>query len=73
MKIYFSCVKTSLASISAYRFDFILSLFITLLSNIFLPLITILIYNSGSGFPGWNFYEVLLVQAIFTLSNGITS
>jgi ABC-2 type transport system permease protein len=34
------------------------------------PLVTILIYNSGASFPGWNFYEVLLIQSIFMLSLG---
>jgi ABC-2 type transport system permease protein len=45
---------------------------ITLCFNLFFPLTTILIYNSGASFPGWNFYEVLLIQSIFTLSLGLT-
>jgi ABC-2 type transport system permease protein len=36
------------------------------------PLVTILIYSSGAGFPGWNFFEVLLIQGIFTLSVGLS-
>jgi ABC-2 type transport system permease protein len=46
---------------------------ITLCFNLFFPLVTILIYSSGAGFPGWNFYEVLLIQSIFTLSIGLAS
>jgi ABC-2 type transport system permease protein len=46
-------------------------MFITLFFNLLFPLITILIYNSGASFPGWSFYEVLLVQSIFTLSLGL--
>jgi ABC-2 type transport system permease protein len=37
------------------------------------PLVTVLIYNTGAGFPGWSFYEVLLIQSIFTISNGLAS
>lgn len=70
--IYKSGVKTSLAGVMTYRFDFILSMIITLLSNILFPLVTILIYTSGASFPGWDFYEVLLIQAIFTISNGVS-
>ena len=43
---------------------------ITLGFNVLFPLATILIYRSGASFPGWNFYEALLIQAVFTLSNG---
>jgi ABC-2 type transport system permease protein len=44
---------------------------ITLGFNILFPLVTILIYRVGASFPGWNFYEVLLMQSVFTLSNGL--
>jgi ABC-2 type transport system permease protein len=43
---------------------------IALCFNLFVPLVTILIYSSGASFPGWTFYEVLLIQSIFTLSLG---
>jgi ABC-2 type transport system permease protein len=33
--------------------------------------VAILIYRSGAGFPGWAFHEVLLIQAIFTISSGV--
>jgi ABC-2 type transport system permease protein len=54
-----------------YRLNFLFSMIITLFFNLLFPLITILIYNSGASFPGWSFYEVLLIQAIFTLSLGL--
>ncbi|MDR1700368.1 MAG: ABC-2 family transporter protein [Lachnoclostridium sp.] len=69
--IYTGCVKTAFAYASAYRMDFVLSLFITLIGNIMFPLVAVLIYHSGASFPGWNFYEVLLVQSIFTISSGL--
>lgn len=42
-----------------------------LVSNILFPLLTVMIYGSGASFPNWSFYEVLLIQAIFTMSSGI--
>ncbi|MCL2267499.1 MAG: ABC-2 family transporter protein [Treponema sp.] len=69
--IYTECIKTAIARELAYRLNFILSLLITLGFNILFPLVTILIYRAGAAFPGWNFWEVLLIQSVFTLSNGI--
>ena len=69
--IYKECVITAMARALTYRLNFMLSMLITLGFNILFPLVTILIYRSGARFPGWNFYEVLLVQSVFTLSNGL--
>lgn len=73
IKMYFACAKTSLAQVVAYRADFIMGSIITLLSNILFPLVTVLIYANGASFPGWNMWEVLLIQSIYSLSNGIAS
>ena len=56
-----------------YRLNFMLSLLITIGYNALFPLVSILIYRSGASFPGWNFYEVLLMQSIFILSQGLAS
>ncbi|MCL1844982.1 MAG: ABC-2 family transporter protein [Defluviitaleaceae bacterium] len=69
--VYKSCIKTAFVAASAYRLNFLLSLAITLGFNLLFPLVTILIYAAGANFPGWSFYDVLLIQAVFTLSNGI--
>ncbi|MCL2224064.1 MAG: ABC-2 family transporter protein [Defluviitaleaceae bacterium] len=69
--IYKSCINAAFARASAYRLNFLLSLVITLGFNLLFPLVTVLIYSAGAGFPGWGFYEVLLMQAVFTLSNGL--
>ena len=73
MIIYRECAKISLSRMTAYRLDFVLSMIITLAGNVMFPLITVLIYNSGASFPGWSFYEVLLIQSVFTLSGGLSS
>jgi ABC-2 type transport system permease protein len=69
--IYKTCVVTAVAGALTYRLNFIISMFITLGFNILFPLVTILIYGSGASFPGWGFYEVLLIQSVFTLSVGL--
>lgn len=70
-KIYTTCIATAVAAVTAYRLNFVLSLFMSLLSNLLFPLVTILIYGAGASFPGWNLFEVLLVQSLFLLSSGI--
>lgn len=69
--IFRECVRVSLSTALAYRANFIMVMTILFFSNVLFPLVTILIYGSGSGFPGWSFYEVLLIQAIFTITSGI--
>ncbi len=71
LRIYKECIKVSFATASTYRLNFFLNNFIMLVSNILFPLVTVMIYGSGASFPNWSFYEVLLIQAIFTISSGI--
>lgn len=73
LRIYKESMRIALASATTYRTNFILQSVITLLSNIIFPLITVLIYGSGASFKGWNLYEVLLIQSIFTMSMGMSS
>lgn len=74
MRRYFAIfkegVKTAFAAASTYRLNFFLEMVFILVSNILFPLVTILIYGSGNGFPGWSFYEVLLIQSAFLMSQG---
>jgi len=71
LQIYKTCVATAMSRAIAYRLTFVLAMLITLCFNLLFPLTTILIYHSGAQFPGWTFYEVLLIQSIFTLSLGL--
>jgi ABC-2 type transport system permease protein len=70
--MYLMAFKNTLASRLAYRVDFFISVFIMLVFEMIIPFTTFLIYRSGAGFPGWQFYEVFLVQAVFLLAKGIT-
>ena len=72
IRIHIEGIKIALASRMAYRGDFIISFIIMLLVEHLAPLVTILIYKNGSSFPGWDMYEVLLVQGVFMLSRGIS-
>jgi len=73
IKIYKEAIKISFSAAIAYRVNFLLNMLITLISNIVLPMITIMIYGAGASFNNWSMYEVLLIQSIFTISNGFSS
>lgn len=73
IKIYFACFRTSMSSALAYRADFMIGNLIMLLSNIAFPLVTILVYANGASFPGWDMWEVLLIQSIFSMSTAASS
>ncbi len=71
IQVYKECIRVSFATASTYRMNFFLNTVIMLLGDILFPLITVLIYGSGAGFEGWNVYEVLLIQSVFTMSMAI--
>lgn len=70
LNIYWETLRIAIASATAYRANFILSNLIALMSNIAFPLVTFLIYRAGASFRGWNVYEVLLIQSVFTMATG---
>ncbi len=73
IRIFFTCINTAISKAAAYRLDFVLGNFITLLSNVIFPLVTVLIYANGAQFPGWTMWEVLLIQSVFSMSNALAS
>ena len=73
IKIYLACVRTSFSCAMAYRMDFILGNLITLLSNVVIPLVTVLVYANGASFPGWTMWEALLIQSVFSMSGAVSS
>jgi len=64
-------LKVSFAERAAYRGDFLLSFSVTFMLELITPLVTLLIYNSGTTFPGWTLQEALMIQAVFLISRGI--
>ena len=73
LKLYYVCVRTAVSQAIAYRTDFLMGSLITLLSNILFPLTTVMIYANGAQFPGWDMWEVLLIQSVFSMSTGLSS
>lgn len=73
LNVYRTCFQTAVKGALAYRSDFLFRSFITLLSNILFPLVTVLIYALGAQFPGWNMWEVLLLQSIYSMSTGVSA
>jgi len=71
LSIYKTCITIAIARSLTYRLNFVLSMLISLGFNVFSPLAAILIYRAGASFPDWNIYEVLLIQSVFLLSNGL--
>jgi ABC-2 type transport system permease protein len=64
-------MKVSVAERAAYRGDFLISLLVTLLFELATPLVTVMVYGSGSAFPGWSLDEALVLQAVLLISRGI--
>ena len=70
-RTYLTGLKVALAQRMAYRGDLFISAFIMLVFEFLAPLVVFLIYLSGSTFPGWNIYEVIMIQSIFLMAKGI--
>lgn len=71
LKVYLVSLSNSVKSSLAYRANFALTTTMVLIADLIVPLITLLIYNTGSAFPDWNLYEVLVIQGIFVISKGL--
>ena len=69
--VYKQYIRIAVSSSMAYRANFFFMVLISLLSNLLLPLLTVLIYAGGASIPGWSFYEALLIQSVFMLCTGI--
>ncbi len=69
--VYRQAFQCALASRMAYRADLFISATIMLLFEAIVPFVTVLIYRSGSTFPGWTMSEALMIQAVFLLVKGI--
>lgn len=72
IRLYLQGMKTSIAGRMTDRTDYFLSMAIMLFSDMVLPLVTIVIYSTGSSFPGWSLYEALMIQAVYLLAKGLS-
>lgn len=71
LRILYTGLKIEIKTRIAYRMDFLVSSLLRLFTELFIPLLTLLIYRTGRSFPGWTIYEVLLIQSVFLISKGI--
>lgn len=70
LDIYIASIKNSFAARMAYRADFFFCCVMIFISELILPLLTMLIYSTGGSFPGWSLSEVMVLQGVFMLSKG---
>jgi len=66
-----SAFRASFNARASYRGDFLFGMMVTLLFESVVPLVTVLIYGTGSSFPGWSMPQALLLQGVFLLARGI--
>ena len=73
LRTYGVIIKNTLASRMAYRFDFFTGVFVSLLGEMLLPVVTLVIYSTGASYPGWSIHEVLLIQSVFIMSTAVAN
>lgn len=71
-KVYKRGLEIALKTRIAYRFDFFVSILIIIFFDLLPPLLMVFIYSHGISFPGWSLYEIILLQSILMIAQGIT-
>lgn len=71
-RIYKKYIDLGLAKDMAYKTNFFIKMFALIIADIIGPLVTILIYQTTSGIPGWSFPEFILFQGTFILVFGLS-
>ncbi len=64
-------IGMSLSQERAYKWNFYVKAFASTVADFVGPLLTLLIYSSSEGIPGWGFYEFLLFQGTLILVFGL--
>ena len=72
LKLWFKSAKLQIARRMAYRGEYFISLIAMFILELIGPLLIFIIYFNSEGFPGWTFYEVLLVQGILLTVKGFS-
>ncbi|MCX6708874.1 MAG: ABC-2 family transporter protein [Candidatus Woesearchaeota archaeon] len=55
----------------AYKYDFLIKTISVVFSDLIGPLVTLFIYNTTSGLPGWTFSQLMLFQGTLILVMGL--
>jgi ABC-2 type transport system permease protein len=64
--------KMLLMRMMQYRFNFVMGLLVAFGFSALGPLAQFLLYSNSNGYPGWNWDQMLLFQAVLLLVNGLT-
>lgn len=70
-KLYKQSFTVVLSGWMTYRLNFFLFLIATAIFNLFGPIVIYLIYSNNLAFPGWTFYQMLLLIGTLILVGGI--
>jgi ABC-2 type transport system permease protein len=71
LRLFFLNCKLRIARSVEFRFDFVLGLFVSLMSSSIGPLVQFLIFTRTKGYPGWNLHQILLFQGVLLLWSGL--
>lgn len=72
VSLFFFNSKMLLMRMMQYRFNFIMGLLVAFGFSALGPLAQFLLYSNSNGYPGWNWDQMLLFQAVLLLVNGLT-
>lgn len=72
IKLHLQYIKTGFQSRMTYRLDFFLSIIAFFLHQLSAPVFVGVVYYAGGEFPGWNIYQVLLLQGVLNMIKGFS-
>jgi ABC-2 type transport system permease protein len=70
IRLFLAAARSNIAARLAYRTNSLGGMAISIISEMLLPLMTVLVYSAGTSFPGWSLEEALLLQGILIMSRG---
>lgn len=71
LKLFFLQSRLKLSRSMEYRTDFFLGVLVSLCFSSLAPLVQLLIFLKTRGYPGWQFYEVILLQGMLLFWFGL--
>ena len=72
LKLLWRCMKIWILRDFAYKGDFFIKMFSTVLSDLIMPITSVFIYASSRGIPGWSLEQLLLFQGTLIMVFGMS-
>lgn len=72
LSLWLHIIKMKLSSRMSYRFDFVSSMAAGFIWQMLAPLFIAVVFYAGGKFPGWGFYEILLLQGMLMTIKGFS-